>query len=79
VAYDCDGAKEVCLDGRNGFIIAQRDLSALADRLTCLARDPQMRELFGNAGREFVRENFAVEKMVDDIYALYQRLLGARS
>jgi glycosyltransferase involved in cell wall biosynthesis len=79
VAYDCDGAKEVCLDGRNGFIIAQRDLPALADRLTRLARDPQMRELFGNAGREFVRENFAVEKMVDDIYALYQRLLGARS
>jgi glycosyltransferase involved in cell wall biosynthesis len=78
VAYDCDGACEVCLDGRTGFVVAKRDLAGLADRLAQLAREPELREKFGAAGREFVRANFGVEKMVDEIYALYQRLLGVR-
>jgi glycosyltransferase involved in cell wall biosynthesis len=77
VAYDCDGACEVCLDGRTGFVVAKRDLAALADRLGRLASNPELRASFGRAGREFVRENFGVEKMVDDIYALYQRLLNS--
>ncbi|HEY6228309.1 MAG TPA: glycosyltransferase family 4 protein [Verrucomicrobiae bacterium] len=79
IAYDCDGAKEVCLDGQNGFIIAQRDLAALTERLARLAGHPALRDKFGQTGREFVRENFGVQKMVDEIYALYRRLLGARS
>jgi glycosyltransferase involved in cell wall biosynthesis len=77
VAYDSDGAREVCLQGETGFFVAQRDLPTLTDRLAQLARDAGLRERFGRAGREFVRENFGVEKMVDDIYALYRRLLGA--
>jgi glycosyltransferase involved in cell wall biosynthesis len=78
VAYDCDGACEVCLDGRTGFTVAKKDLAGLTDRLGRLAGDPELRERFGRTGREFVRENFGVEKMVDDIYALYRRLLDAR-
>jgi len=77
VAYDCDGAREVCLDGRTGFLVKQRDLATLTNRLAQLAREPELRARFGTAGREFVRENFGVQKMVDDIYALYQRLLSA--
>jgi glycosyltransferase involved in cell wall biosynthesis len=78
VAYDCDGSREVCLEGRTGFLVKQRDLATLTDRLAQLAREPELREKFGGAGREFVRENFGVEKMVDEIYALYQRLLKAQ-
>jgi glycosyltransferase involved in cell wall biosynthesis len=78
VAYDCDGSREVCLDGKTGFLVAQRDLATLTNRLSQLARDVALREKFGQTGREFVRENFGVQKMVDDIYALYQRLLAAR-
>lgn len=75
VAYDSDGASEVCLDNRTGYLVPKHDLAALCERLTRLARDPALRQRFGNEGRKFVRENFAVEKMVDDIHALYERLL----
>jgi glycosyltransferase involved in cell wall biosynthesis len=75
VAFDSDGAPEVCLDGRTGFLIQRGDLTALAERLTRFARDAELRARFGQAGREYIRENFSVEKMVDEIYALYQRLL----
>jgi len=75
VAYDCDGASEVCLEGRTGFLISKRDIVGLCDRLSRLAGDAELRKRFGAEGRRFVRENFGVEKMVNDIYALYQKAL----
>ncbi len=76
VAYDCDGAAEVCLEGRTGFLLAKHDRDGLRDRLSRLASSPALRAQLGGEGRAFVRGNFGVEKMVDDIFALYQRLLA---
>ena len=39
VAYDCDGAREVCLDGKTGFLVRPGDLTALKNRLLQLADD----------------------------------------
>src|SRR5208282_4681210 len=74
VAYDCDGASEVCLDGRTGFLVQPGDLTGLKNRLLQLANDPGLCKKLGQAGRNHVRENFAVEKMVDAIYHLYLKL-----
>src|SRR5579884_2931504 len=65
VAYDCDGANEVCLDDRTGFLVKPRDVSCLRERLLRLANDPALRQRLGMEGRGFVRERFAVETMVD--------------
>ncbi|HYE32838.1 MAG TPA: glycosyltransferase family 4 protein [Methylomirabilota bacterium] len=77
VAYDCDGAREVCVTGKTGFLIAPRDLNGLKAAVQQLCGDPQVRDTLGAAGREFVRARFSVEKMVADTHALYERL-GAR-
>jgi glycosyltransferase involved in cell wall biosynthesis len=78
VAYDCDGAREVCLDGRTGFLIQPGDLKNLTEKIIQLADDATLREKLGRSGSDFVRENFAVEKMVDSIYALYLKLAAER-
>ena len=77
VAYDCDGAREVCLGGKTGFLIQPGDLTTLKNRLLQLAGDPALREKLGQSGSDFVREHFAVEKMVDAIYNLYLKLAAA--
>ncbi len=74
VTYDCDGAREVCRDGETGFLISPGDLPQLTTRLLQLAADAALRERLGQSGQAFVRENFAVEKMVDELHALYLRL-----
>jgi glycosyltransferase involved in cell wall biosynthesis len=74
VAYDCDGAREVCRDNETGFLIQRGDTAALKNRLLQLAGDPLLRQRLGRRGRELVRDNFAVEKMVADIYNLYVKL-----
>src|ERR1019366_850303 len=77
VAYDFDGAEEVCLENKTGFIVHTGDTDAAAQRLLQLVNDPALREQFGRNGKAFVKENFSVEKMVDDQYHQYLKLLGA--
>jgi glycosyltransferase involved in cell wall biosynthesis len=79
VAYDFDGADEICLENQTGFLIPTGDIPTAAQRLLQLAVDPSLREKLGRNGSAFVRENFAVEKMVVDQYTVYQQLTARRS
>jgi glycosyltransferase involved in cell wall biosynthesis len=78
VAYDCDGAREVCLDGETGFLITPGDRAGVAKRIEQLQRNPDLRQRLGTRGRELVARWFPLEKMVDDLDALYRRLLAAK-
>ncbi len=78
VAYDCDGANEVCRDGETGFLVPPGQVNLLAARLALLHRDRELRFRLGAAGREFVRHAFSVERMVDDLHHLYLRLQSRR-
>ncbi|MBI4662097.1 MAG: glycosyltransferase family 4 protein [Verrucomicrobia bacterium] len=75
VAYNCDGAKEVCIDGQTGFLVEPGDLETLRRRLLQLATDRGLRERLGRQGQAFVRDQFTVERMVDAQYELYLKLL----
>ena len=78
VAYDFDGADEVCHENETGFIVRTGDTAAAAGRLLQLAGDPGLRKKFGEAGRQFVKDNFLVEKMVEDQYHVYRKLAAQK-
>ncbi|HEY2329992.1 MAG TPA: glycosyltransferase, partial [Verrucomicrobiae bacterium] len=78
VAYDFDGADEVCLENETGFVIRTGDTGAAAKKLLLLAKDAALRERLGQRGQQFVKENFSVEKMVADQYSVYQKLAAKR-
>jgi glycosyltransferase involved in cell wall biosynthesis len=78
VAYDCDGAKEVCKEGETGFLLRPGDLAGLRAHLLRLANDAALRDRLGKKGRGFVMERFGVERMVDDLHRLYLRLESSR-
>jgi len=77
LSADFDGADEVCLEGETGFLVHTGDIAAVAQRLLQLANDAPLRERLGHNGQQFVRENFAVEQMVDNLYHLYLKLAAA--
>ena len=79
VAYDCDGAGEVCLENKTGFLIPPGDQRLLTGRLLQLANDPALRERLGHHGRQLVRDCFPVERMVNDLHALYLRLAASHA
>lgn len=74
VAYDCDGAREVCRDAETGFLLRPGDLFGLRARLLELAAAPSLCEQLGTHGRQLVVSQFSVEGMIGDIHALYLRL-----
>jgi glycosyltransferase involved in cell wall biosynthesis len=78
VSYDFDGADEICLENETGFLIRTGDIDGVARKLLKLANDSELRKHLGQRGRQFVKENFAVEKMVDDQYNLYLKLAAGR-
>ena len=75
IAYDCDGAGEVCLDNQTGFLVPVGDLKCLTSRILQMAQDPGLRKHLGDNGRRFVLERFSVEMMVNSLHDLYLRLL----
>jgi glycosyltransferase involved in cell wall biosynthesis len=77
IAFDCDGAGEVCRNGETGFLLEAGDLAGLRARLFELADHPELGAALGRRGQEFVRARFSVEQMVNHLYALYQQLAAA--
>jgi glycosyltransferase involved in cell wall biosynthesis len=75
IAYDADGAGEVCVDGETGFLIPPGDIEALIERVAQLAENPELRRHLGERGRERVRNSFAVDQMVGTLHELYLQLL----
>ena len=78
VATRVGGVADVVRDGVDGFLVAPGDVDAMADALERLARGAELRELMGAAGRERVRERYAVERLIDDVDRLYAELLAEK-
>src|SRR5437660_868799 len=72
---DCDGAGEICLEDETGFLLQPGDLCGLTERLLQLVRDGALRERLGRRGQQLVKQWFPIERMVDELYALYFRLM----
>ncbi len=74
VAYDCDGASEICLREQTGLLVHPGATRQLVSAIETLASDPAFRRRLGETGREYVRSRFTIERLVEDQHALYLRL-----
>lgn len=73
------GVPDVVENGETGFLVRPGDTHALAERLALLADDPALAARMGAEGRRRSLERYAVARLVDDVDALYRRLLSERS
>jgi glycosyltransferase involved in cell wall biosynthesis len=76
VSFDIDGAPEVVIDDKTGYLVKAFDSEGLANRVSQLLNSKDLRERFGGNGRRHVDPNFRTEKMVADISGVYQMLLA---
>jgi glycosyltransferase involved in cell wall biosynthesis len=74
VAYDCDGAREVCVDGETGYLVPPGNVDLAMTRLAELGGDPALRERLGRRGQNIVCDRFSVRRMVDALDELYGTL-----
>jgi glycosyltransferase involved in cell wall biosynthesis len=74
VAFDVDGAREVCRNGETGFLVKAEDVTGLVEAVIRVLQDRALADKLGCRGRELVQEQFTNKAMVDQLDALYQRL-----
>ena len=75
VATRVGGVPDVVVDGTDGFLVPVGDVNGMVDALERLAHDPELRARMGEAGCARVVPRYRVERLVDDVDALYRELL----
>jgi glycosyltransferase involved in cell wall biosynthesis len=78
VSYDVDGAREVCIDNKTGFLVRSGQFKDLCEPLRTLASDATLRQRLGQEGRRRFTDQFRHETMTRRIRELYERLLAGR-
>lgn len=73
------GVATVVKHGETGLTAPPEDEHALAAGIGRLLDEPQLADELAAAGREHVLRGFSLERLVDDIDALYRRLLEQRA
>jgi glycosyltransferase involved in cell wall biosynthesis len=72
VASKVYGLKDLVVDGVTGFLAEYDDANKFAHFILSLIDDDQRSKEMGLRGREFVKENFCIENVVDRLEDLYR-------
>ncbi len=76
ITTDTPGCREVVRSNETGLLVPSRNSEALANAISRLAQDQELRTSMGKKGRVFVEESFSERLVVKQTMALYHDLLG---
>ncbi|MFH1078417.1 MAG: glycosyltransferase family 4 protein [Patescibacteria group bacterium] len=79
VASDLPGVRTVVADGQTGFLIPVGDVAALADGLSKILKDTNLRQRMGEVARQRVIERFTWTKHMDGLEEVYSNICASRS
>jgi glycosyltransferase involved in cell wall biosynthesis len=74
VATNVTGARSIVVDGKTGYLVSYGDWQVFAWAILDLVEKRDLRMRMGVAGKERVKENFNVDKMISETEALYVKL-----
>lgn len=75
VATNVGGIPEGVIEGKSAFLVPERDIEALAEKLIYLLTHPEIWAAMGQAGREFVTKNYSIENLNNHLVHIYKTIL----
>lgn len=69
------GIPEIVRDGHTGFLLPERDIEGLAERLSFLIQHPEKCVELGQNGRQFITKEFDSSRQLGKLVELYQSLI----
>ena len=72
------GIPDVVEDGVTGFLVPQKDVPALADKLEILIKNPELRNQMGAAGRKKYEEKFTLERFEGRMVAILNEVMDVK-
>lgn len=73
------GIKDIVLEGKTGFLVPQRNVELLAERLELLIQYPQTRRLMGLAGKFRFEELFTIQKFEQNAIRIFENALQKKN
>jgi len=70
-----NGIPEGVLNNKSGFLVPEKDVDALAERIEYLINHPEIWPEMGRAGRKFVEEHYDINKLNKRLVEIYQKLI----
>jgi glycosyltransferase involved in cell wall biosynthesis len=69
------GIPEVVVDGKTGYLVPERDATALAERMRGMLSDSAARVQMGSAARELVKSRFDIRTQAAKLESFYETLV----
>ncbi len=76
IASDTGAIKEIIIDRKTGFLIEPRNPGQITERVTEFYNSIELRSDLGKQGRQLVERSYSLESMLNNIDALYRKLLA---
>jgi glycosyltransferase involved in cell wall biosynthesis len=72
IATEGGGTNEVILNNQNGFLIEDKGVDSLVEKLLYLYNNPGIGKQMGEKALETIYEKFMLERMTDEFIAVYE-------
>ena len=72
ISTEHSGIPELIENGVSGFLVPERDVDALAEKLNYLVEHPEVWHKMGAAGRVFVEKHYDIDKLNDKLVEIYR-------
>jgi colanic acid/amylovoran biosynthesis glycosyltransferase len=72
------GIQDAVLHERTGFLVLEGDITAMAQHMIRVARDPALAAKLGAEGRRFIAQNFSVDQSIERLFKTLQAAALAR-
>ncbi len=73
-----DGILDICVDNETGLLFEKQNPKDLAEKISRLIDEPELRMKFGKAARKRVLEKFDSEKLMDELVRFYKEIIRRR-
>jgi glycosyltransferase involved in cell wall biosynthesis len=75
IASDIGDVETMIKNGVNGYLVNEKDVSSIKDKIIKLCRNPELLIEFGRKSKVMFEEKFTLDKMNDSVIEIYKSIL----
>jgi colanic acid/amylovoran biosynthesis glycosyltransferase len=76
IATSVGGTKYAMVENKSGFLVPEKDVDALVEKIEYLLNHPELWPRMGRAGRRFVEEKYDIVKLIKKLERVYEALIN---
>ncbi len=79
IVSDLGGVGEGIIDGETGFLVEEKNIKQIADKIVNLSSDKDLRIQMGKQGRIFVENKYSIESITKILISNYKKIISLKN